>query len=95
MVFLGIAGDAPVVELGLHQAALAQVQRAVGCDQPVAQQVLEGLGGATPAHAPMIGDESLLHEVRMVDEVHQGWLHRQSGQIAIGGCIVYEGQQVE
>ena len=56
--------------------ALAQVQWAVGCDRPVAQQVLEGLSGAAPAHALMIGDKYLLHEIRMVDEVCQSRFHR-------------------
>jgi hypothetical protein len=39
---LSVARDATVVELGLHQATLAQVQWAVGGHQTVAEEVAHG-----------------------------------------------------
>ena len=84
-----------MVELGLHQAALAQVQRTVGGDQAEAHQVLQSFGDAAAPHTPVVDDEQFVDEFRMVDQVEQDRLHRQRDQVSVGGGALNEFQQVE
>ena len=79
--------SAAVVELGLHQATLPQVERAVGGDRTVVQQVAEGFSEPAASDALVVRHEQFPDQVGVVDENHQGGFHRHGDQVAETGGL--------
>ncbi len=86
--------SAAAVELGLHQATLQQVERAVGRDQSVAQQVAEGFGEPAVSDALVVRHEQFPDQIGVVDEVHEGGFHRHGDQVAATGRFLDQSQRV-
>ena len=91
---LRVFRDAAAVELGLHQTTLPQVERTVGGDQAVAQQVAEGFGEPAASDALVVRHEQFPDQVGVVDEVHEDGLDRHGHQVAVTGCFFDQAQGV-
>ena len=90
-----VALNAAAVKLGLHQPPLPEMQGAVGSNQTLAQQVLQGFGVAPAPHLLVVVDEYLAHQIGMVEQIDQGRLDGHRSQIPVGGGFPHNADGVK
>ena len=81
---VAVAGDAIAVKGRLHQAPLPQVDRAFAGQQTLAEQPLAALEAAALGEVPVVRDEHVANQLRLVDEEQLLAGHPVGADVAVG-----------